>query len=169
MAMTVPDDVVPIITPAIRSRITQLLEEAFKLASLADCSDVLESGIDELTAKYFQDGGEPRDIDDMPDNSDPPGMSLLTTDLHTPRSLLASGTPSRAVGRNVRRQRAPLRDRVQADHYTPRGDPASKYRGVSYSGVMRKPWVARFRGKRLGCFKDEVKAAEAYEAARARG
>jgi len=169
MAMTVPDDVVPIITPAIRNRIAQLLEEAFKLASLADCSDVLEGSIDKLTAKYFQEGGSPRDLDDMPDNSDPPSMSILTTDLPSPRSLLESGGQSRAVGRNVKKTRGiPVSELVEADNYTARGNPVSRYKGVSYSGMVRRPWVARYKGRRLGCYKDEVSAAQAYERARSR-
>jgi len=171
MSKTLPDDVVKLVMPAIHERINQLLEEAFKLAAFVDSTDVLERSIDSLTARYFQQ--EAGSIS-LSDDSDTLAKSLLEIDGAIPpvpftRPVI---TKRRHTGKahfgeeNEDNEERPLYELVKAHKYSPTGRPISQYRGVSFSGNVSKPWLARFQESRLGLYKTEEEAAEVYEATR---
>ena len=172
MPKTFPDDVMGIVMPAIQGRISELLEDAFKLAAFVDSSEVLEKSIDSLTARYFHQEGDLDSILDGEDESSE-GKSLLDRVIESP-PLADSEAPTGRFKKKIfvdGRPRdnddspVPMRQ-VKAQKYSKKGRPVSIYTGVSFSGGTRRPWVARFQNTRLGLFKTEEAAAESYESAR---
>jgi len=184
MAYTMPDDVLEIAKPALQKRVEQLIDEAFKLAQYAKCSEMLEGVIDACSSKYFGEGipqyGSQQEGQESGDEQAPAfqrvGRNIVVRDA-------PGAAPMKVVdpvpGRNANRVAVQPGQRcyapsarpgnlVPASKYSSIGRPVSKYQGVSYSGCVREPWLVRCGNERVGRYSDEETAARAYDEALAR-
>jgi hypothetical protein len=173
MTKTVTDDVLELMKPAINQRILELVNEVFKLAQFAGSIDYLEKAIDECTSKYFGDTSHDITLIDSPLEevsdqltADPArvGKNIVARPLCMPQQPVQVFKKIRNRSQNgIDLSRSPG-TKVRAEQYSNVGTPISKYIGVSYSGSINKPWVVRYRNKRVGTFANELQAAKLYDA-----
>lgn len=168
MDTVIPEDVLELARPAIGKRVGELIEGAFKLAQYGGCPEILERAIDECSTRYFGDvqNHSPSMVEMMPSVPSTPGKNIVRTGALPTSPVLITGANKNRYGRKDGKPGyySP-HERVPAASYTELGRPVSRFHGVSYSGRISVPWVARYSGKVIARCTDEEEAARAYDLA----
>lgn len=151
--------------PSIKEKIHKLLKDAFEMALLINDKKILEDTIDSLSGSYadmFAEGATENDdpLEGTPEYS-------KTSDGVDPRKKVGIGV-SLVTGKYLHTKSKRPGGLIKADSYSPIGVPMSRYKGVSYSGSLNLPWVARYSEVRLGSYKTEEEAAKEYDKERIR-